>query len=95
MNRLIEKLNKQGFDVTDNLQFNNITLARRRESFNWYVYLNKYTSNMNEVRESLEGHMDGIIKSFPTNYYVHSQNPVGVENIKGLMSSYINTLEGE
>ena len=41
MNRLIEKLNKQGFDVTDDLQFNNITLARRRESFNWYVYVSK------------------------------------------------------
>lgn len=54
MNKLIEKLNKQGFDVTDDLQFNNITLARRRESFNWYVYVSKHTGNMNEVRESLE-----------------------------------------
>jgi len=27
--------------------------------------------------------------SFPTEYYVHSQNPVGVQNIKGLMDSAI------
>lgn len=42
----------------------------------------------------INSHMNGTIKSFPTDYYVHSQNPVGVQNIKGLMSSYINTLEG-
>lgn len=42
----------------------------------------------------INSHMDGSLESFPTDYYVHSQNPVGVQNIKGLMSSYINTLEG-
>lgn len=54
MNKLIEKLNRQGFDVTDDLHFNNITLARRRETFNWYVYVCRDTDSMNEVRESLE-----------------------------------------
>lgn len=43
----------------------------------------------------INSHMDGSLESFPIDYYVHSQNPVGVENIKSLMSNYINTLEGE
>lgn len=42
----------------------------------------------------INSHMDGNLESFPTDYYVHSQNPVDVQNIKSLMSSYINTLEG-
>ena len=41
----------------------------------------------------INGHMDGSLESFPTDYYVHSQNPIDVQNIKSLMSSYINTLE--
>ena len=42
----------------------------------------------------IESHIEGSLESFPTNYYVHSQNPVGVQNIKSLMNSYINTLQG-
>lgn len=42
----------------------------------------------------IESHIEGSLDSFPTDYYVHSQNPVGVQNIKSLMSNYINTLEG-
>lgn len=40
----------------------------------------------------INSHIDGSIKSFPSDYYVHSQNPVGVENIKGLMESYIRRI---
>jgi hypothetical protein len=32
---------------------------------------------------------DFQMPAFPRKYYVHSQNPVGVQNIKGLMDSFI------
>ena len=39
---------------------------------------------------------DGLAKSFPRAYYIHSQNPVGVKNIRSLMSSFIQHLnEGD
>lgn len=43
----------------------------------------------------IEGHIEGSLDTFPTDYYVHSQNPVGVQNIKGLMDNYIRTLSND
>ena len=40
----------------------------------------------------INSHIEGSIEAFPTSYYVHSQNPIGVENIKGLMESYIRSI---
>lgn len=53
MNKLIEKLNRQGFDVTNELEFNNITLARRRETFNWYLFISRDTSQLDSIRDSI------------------------------------------
>lgn len=35
-------------------------------------------------------HLDEKLQTFPTEYYVHSQNPVGAENIRSLMDAYIS-----
>lgn len=43
----------------------------------------------------IESHIEGSLDTFPTNYYVHSQNPIGVQNIKGLMDNYIRTLSND
>lgn len=34
-------------------------------------------------------YLDGTIQSFPTDYYVHSQNPVGAKNIRNLLDGFI------
>ena len=33
----------------------------------------------------IDAYLDGELKHFPINYYVHSQNPVGARNIKYLL----------
>ena len=37
----------------------------------------------------IDCYIEGTITSFPINYYIHSQNPIGAENIRGLLSSFI------
>ena len=47
---------------------------------------------MKVVQFLIDSHLMGFIRRFPTKYYVHSQNPVGAANIRGLMNYYISTL---
>jgi hypothetical protein len=37
----------------------------------------------------IDAYIDGKITTFPVNYYVHSQNPIGAENIRRLLSGFI------
>ena len=37
----------------------------------------------------IDAYLDGRIKTFPVNYAVHSQNPVGARNIKELLDGFI------
>lgn len=39
----------------------------------------------------IEAYLSGVIRVFPTDYYVHSQNPVGKQNIEGLLQAFIKT----
>ena len=37
----------------------------------------------------------GDFTKFPTNYYIHSQNPIGARNIRGKMDGFINFVTGK
>ena len=39
----------------------------------------------------IDAYLDERITSFPTQYYVHSQNPIGSANIRSLMDSFIHS----
>ena len=39
----------------------------------------------------IDAHLDERIASFTTQYYVHSQNPIGAANIRSLMDSFIHS----
>jgi hypothetical protein len=39
----------------------------------------------------INAYLDKKITTFPINYYVHSQNPVGAENIRSLLFSFIES----
>lgn len=48
---------------------------------------------INETLNSIAS--GGKVLPFPKTYFVHSQNPVGAENIRGLMNSFILELSGD
>ncbi len=37
----------------------------------------------------IDRYLEGDITTFPVNYTVHSQNPVGAKNIQGLLDNFI------
>ena len=39
----------------------------------------------------INAYLDGRIASFTTQYYVHSQNPIGAANIRNLMDGFIHS----
>lgn len=39
----------------------------------------------------IDAYIDGKITTFPVNYYVHSQNPIGAENIRSLLGGFISS----
>jgi hypothetical protein len=46
------------------------------------------------IDRTLDSMVDGVPGlHFPRNYYVHSQNSVGVQNIRGLMDGFIRYLD--
>ena len=42
----------------------------------------------------IDSYCMGFIDTFPIEYYVHSQNPIGAANIRGLMNSFIREING-
>ena len=46
-------------------------------------------TSMRFVRWLIDVYLDGVILVFPTEYYVHSQNNVGRDNIIGLLNGFI------
>lgn len=48
-------------------------------------------TSMHFIRWLIERYLDGDIKTFPVNYTVHSQNPVGARNIKALLDGFIES----
>lgn len=37
----------------------------------------------------IDSYLDGAIDTFPVNFTIHSQNPIGALNIKGLLEGFI------
>lgn len=46
-------------------------------------------TSMNFIWWLIGSYLDGTIQSFPINYGVHSQNPVGARNIQYLLDGFI------
>lgn len=39
----------------------------------------------------IDRYLDGELGTFPVNYTIHSQNPIGARNIKGLLDGFISS----
>lgn len=37
----------------------------------------------------IDSYLDGVLTEFPNKYTVHSQNPVGARNIRGILDGFI------
>jgi hypothetical protein len=50
-------------------------------------------TSMKFIYFMVDMYLSGHISQFPTNYYVHSQNPIGKRNIEGLLECFITAAE--
>ena len=46
-------------------------------------------TSMKFITWLIDAYLDGHIKTFPVNYTIHSQNPVGARNIQELLTGFI------
>lgn len=46
-------------------------------------------TSMRFIMWMVDGYLDGSLESFPVNYTIHSQNPIGARNIAGLLQGFI------
>ena len=51
--------------------------------------LGGYDTAMRFIMWLIDAYLDGELGTFPVNYTIHSQNPVGARNIKCLLDGFI------
>lgn len=52
MNKLLRELQRTLFDV-ESIRLDDVIQVRRRDTFNWYLFISRDTSQLNTIRDSI------------------------------------------